>query len=64
MQGFCDICQKKFERDYNIGITWCSETSKWMLGIVTYGAPVYHGKLFCCIKCAREYGKSNDITNI
>lgn len=64
MKGFCDICQKKFARDYNIGIVWCSKTSAWMLGIVTYGASTFHGKLFCSIVCAREYGRTNNITNI
>ena len=64
MKGFCDVCQKKFSRDHNIGIVWCKQTSAWMLGIVAYGASVFHGKLFCCIGCARKYGSSNNITNI
>jgi len=62
MKGFCDVCQKKFARDHNIGIVWCSKASAWMFGITTYGQSTFHGTLFCSIPCARKYAARNDIT--
>jgi len=52
MKGFCDNCNNSFKSDYNLGIVW---DNGWTIQMVTYGHPVYHGKLFCSMNCINAY---------
>lgn len=61
-RGYCDVCSKKFISTHNFGIVW--NDTFWTLELVTYGHPVYHGKLFCSRKCAYVYAYQNKISLI
>ncbi len=57
--GYCDICNKKFMGSHNFGIVW--ENTHWTIQLVTYGHPVFHGKLFCSIPCVNSYANQHNL---